>query len=338
MERFGRGILQIVMKKRMILAVLAAMMLSVPVTVYGYVRESVVYEDGMTNNISIQTSYDESLEMTNTDLYRVVVYLEERDQTTYFDVNMVNGTTNAYLEAGTYVVKSITYIGLNDDLKTVPAACSMRNRLYEGEVTDFYFAVGEESIDKLFDMEEIGNVFEENDVLRTGYDFFGIASEMEDVEGDGNGGSSPFVDEDVFPDTEEGRKQLQQYHDYLKEEGYMDAYGNYTEKALRVMQELGIDTTFEDPEEEEPAEDGQETTEEGGQEMEDPTDSSSVTDSSNVKETRYDDKEEATVEEEVQEEDGPGILGMIVKILPYAAFLIIGMVIYGIMNRFIGRK
>ena len=44
------------------------------------------------------------------------------------------------------------------------------------------------------------------------------------------------------------------------------------------------------------------------------------------------------MEEEVQEEDGPGILGMIVKILPYAAFLIIGMVIYGIMNRFIGRK
>lgn len=350
-QRFGWDSPYGFMKKRMILAVLVAMMLSTPASAFASgVREKVVYEEGMTNNISIKTSYDDSLEMTNSDLYRVVVHLEERDQTTYFDVNMVNGTTNAYMEAGTYRVQSITYLGFNDDLKTVPAACSLRNRLYEGEVTDFNFAIGEESINKLFEIEEIGNVFEENDVLRTGYDFFGIAAEMEDVENDGQGGSSPFVDEDVFPDTEEGRQQLQEYHDYLREEGYMDAYGNYTEKALEEMDALGINSSIEDSEEEDNAEtegENLEGTDDGGQEPAEETeeeeydgvsDNINATDSSDVKATRYDDAEDAAVEEGDHEEEGPGILGIITKALPYVAFLAIGMLIYGVMNKFIGKK
>lgn len=249
------------MKKRFLIALLTACIcITTPVYASESGRETIVYEQGAVDNLSITAEYKGNERLYSNDVYRIIYEYEERDHRAHIDIDMKTGKVTGYLDPGHYKVIAIAYLGFNENLIDQPVACDMNIRLYEGEKTDVTLAIGQEAINDFIKDKDLTNVYHQLDTA-SNYDFYDTSSELQkaaseevkdsmkeaaekvekdtgvdigELAGEENP-SSPFVDESLFGDDEEA---LERYHQSLRDQGYMDAYGNYTQKGIEMMEAL----------------------------------------------------------------------------------------------------
>ncbi len=249
------------MKKKVVLCALAVFLFTVPVYADSSgARDPVIYEEGAENNLSVSIDYQGAERLYSNDVYRIIYEQEERQHRAHIDVDLRTGHVSGYLEPGHYQVLAVAYLGFNETLIEQPVACNLELRLYEGEMTEFVLAVGQEAVDSFIEGKDMTKIHQQTDTA-TNYDFYDTSEEIqeaaeerlgeqmaeavEQVEEDigtdlgelagEENPNSPFVDESIFGDDEEA---LNNYHKSLQDQGYMDAYGNYTDKAIATMEAL----------------------------------------------------------------------------------------------------
>lgn len=272
-------------------------------------KEMTVYEDDKSDNFAIRPTYGD-LEVQFLDDYRITYILEEREHSSHIDIDISGGNMTGYLEPGNYKVTAIRYIGTNGELKNEPAATLNTFRLYSGEVTEIPLAIGTEEVSKLKEERGIPSVFEEPYVL--GAQGAYTVSDIDNTPETQNP-QSVFVDDSVFGDDETSR---QEYREYMMEKGYMDSYGNYTEKAIKEMDSISQAGSAES---QNPAVEETDQTEGQNEGYQDET----ITSGSNVEVKHFDQEEKNDKSQEVKMtgESSISVAQYILVAIPYILIL-----------------
>lgn len=266
-------------------------------------------------NFSVDVIY--SKELANIDALNVyrVVYVNEVDKSRgHFDIDA--GTKNiGTLPAGQYRVTGIAYIGSSKALKKQPVSTFASIRVYDDQITEIPFAIGEEAIETLKDTYGVANLYQEYNVTS------GIETDTTPSEFETNP-QSPFVDESVFGNDDEAREQ---YLADMREQGYLDEKGNYTNEGKELAKKLNEENkTYEQVR--------QETILYGDDsifeyEVPDtvkmlPGSDDSDDQGNMVKEKRFNkDSADENTADEVKEESS--LLSVVLKVFPYVAYFIV---------------
>ncbi|MBS5196956.1 MAG: hypothetical protein KHY93_07355 [Clostridiales bacterium] len=261
------------------------------------------------HNFSVQVTCSKELEGIDAlNVYRII-YVNELDKSRgHFDIDA--GTENiGTLPAGQYRVTGIAYIGSSKALKKQPVGTFASIRVYDDQITELPFAIGEDAIEKLKDTYGVANLYQEYNVTS------GIETDTTPSEYETNP-QSPFVDESVFGNDDEAREQ---YIADMVEEGYLDKNGNYTEKGKEMAKKLSEeDKTYEQARQEAILYGDSNLLED----KESETRSENSDQSNMVKEKRFDEEtSKENSEEKVVQKTSP--LSVVLKILPYIALLVI---------------
>ena len=144
------------MKKKVVLCALAVFLFTVPVYADSSgARDPVIYEEGAENNLSVSIDYQGAERLYSNDVYRIIYEQEERQHRAHIDVDLRTGHVSGYLEPGHYQVLAVAYLGFNETLIEQPVACNLELRLYEGEMTEFVLAVGQEAVDSFIEGKDM---------------------------------------------------------------------------------------------------------------------------------------------------------------------------------------
>lgn len=264
------------------------------------------YED----NLTITIKY-ENVELKNLDIYRIACYKDGKDRMQYIDIDASQKEIIGYLEPGDYEVRSIYYLGSNDKLKELPVATSTTISAYTDKQSTVFFNIGSESVKAFEKRFGTGYVFQqtapsEYDSRTSAENAFQSAVGVGEMQ-------TPFVDEDTFGVDEAAIKK---YRERLIEKGLMNPDGSLTELGQQLQDAIDdgliADEMTATTKEQKEALQDQDNKAVDSDEMEDSGSQTARTDSSDVKETRYD-------EEETGEEThtAPAWLQAIFRFLPY---------------------
>lgn len=263
-------------------------------------------------NFSVDVIY--SKELANIDALNVyrVVYVNEVDKNRgHFDIDA--GTENiGTLPAGQYRVTGIAYIGSSKALKKQPVSTFASIRVYDDQITEIPFAIGEEAIETLKDTYGVANLYQEYNVTS------GIETDTTPSEFETNP-QSPFVDESVFGNDDEAREQ---YLADMREQGYLDEEGNYTNEGKELAKNLNEENKTYEQARQEAILYGNDSVVESVAPESDETLQKSDDQGSMVKEKRFNkDSAEENAADEMKKESS--LLSVVLKVFPYVALLVV---------------
>ncbi len=298
------------MKKKILLLSSLLCLSGISLTSSPYLILAESMEENQNFSVDVICSKElESIDALN--IYRVV-YVNELDKSRgHFDIDA--GSENiGILPAGQYRVTGIAYIGSSKELKKQPVGTFASIRVYDDQITELPFAIGDEAIENLKKTYGVANLYQEHNVIS------GIETDTTPSEYETNP-QSPFVDESVFGNDDEAREQ---YIADMVAEGYLDENGNYTELGKELAKKLSEeDKTYEQVR--------QEAILYGDDsifEYEVPDTVKMLPESDDqgnmVKEKRFNkDSADENTADEVKEESS--LLSVVLKVFPYVAYFIV---------------
>ena len=216
------------MRKKLSIFLMAAVMgvtsLGCPVSVLA--RYATVQNGVGADNISVETTYSDGLDIGSLDMYRIFYYLLDEDSRLgHIDVDASDTKLSGRVAPGDYQIARIQYIGSSKELKKQPVATKTFFRVYNDQVTTIPIAIGEDAVNKLTDKIGIGSLYKELDVNST------VENTLNENE---VSMSSPYMDDSVFGDEDVREEYLRN----LTDSGYLDEDGSLTDIGKKIQEAL----------------------------------------------------------------------------------------------------
>lgn len=216
------------MRKKLSIFLMASVMgvtaLGCPVSVLA--RYATVQNGVGADNISVETTYSEGLDIGSLDMYRIFYYLLDEDSRLgHIDVDASDTKLSGRVAPGDYQIARIQYIGSSKELKKQPVATKTFFRVYNDQVTTIPIAIGEDAVNKLTDKIGIGSLYKELDVNST------VENTLNENE---VSMSSPYMDDSVFGDEDVREEYLKN----LTDNGYLDEDGALTDSGKKIQEAL----------------------------------------------------------------------------------------------------
>ena len=216
------------MRKKLSIFLMAAVMgvtsLGCPVSVLA--RYATVQNGVGADNISVETTYSDGLDIGSLDMYRIFYYLLDEDSRLgHIDVDASDSKLSGRVAPGDYQIARIQYIGSSKELKKQPVATKTFFRVYNDQVTTIPIAIGEDAVNKLTDKIGIGSLYKELDVNST------VENTLNENE---VSMSSPYMDDSVFGDEDVREEYLRN----LTDSGYLDEDGSLTDIGKKIQEAL----------------------------------------------------------------------------------------------------